>query len=600
MKTDQTLKLILFLAIFLVIISIISAQQTLYCTASAVFKTNLDSEQGTCEAATVDGTANGEPLVWTGSFCCSEDDDPNEFYNDFDGSTIGGCFNKKFAANDEFVDRDLDGSISVSEENLIVLDGGFFGCNIGAGEVVISNFNNADVLDINDNFNSQDNLVLNVGSCFQKDLSLLGFYCSTNGTWQPANGINRSHLNELPTNLPDQGFQREGCCQVNQCWNGAFCVGNQIENPDDATLLPNITAGNSFRCFDGEWVESPVKIALIENKEGFCQSDTQCLVKVNGNFADNNNTDLNPQCILDGQFIEIPGEDDNYCEGGIFTSRAKLLSLKLTDIAANNDHTIFCDNPANTLIALDYQVGSQLNINVQSIVDSDTTSNFCVLILEEGTNQQIIIGTPLTVPLQDTNNNFLQILGLDDCQITNDDLYHPCLDDNSDEVWYNDELQIIIYSDSLIPRIGLNQNDLGISSTSLLQFLLDLFGIVIGDVTTVPVAVQNEFIEDLGKFERLYISKSGTREISGTIESGTGFRVKNILIEYSGFSTDICSLVNAFNTENNGNQDSFVQCQLIGSLGSSSRQIVFGKGSSLDNINPDEFWSDFTSKLRIS
>lgn len=49
---------------------------TLYCTQTSRLKSDLDiGEKAACDAAR---------LTWTGSKCCSEDDDPNEFYNDPD------------------------------------------------------------------------------------------------------------------------------------------------------------------------------------------------------------------------------------------------------------------------------------------------------------------------------------------------------------------------------------------------------------------------------------------------------------------------------------------------------------------------------------
>ena len=91
---------------------------------------------------------------------------------------------------------------------------------------------------------------------------------------------------------------------------------------------------------------------LVHGRSSFCIEDNQCLVDPNGNFEDNNNPELDPQCITDGQYI-----NDNYCENGIWTSRTKYIALQFLDIARGNDYTIFCDEAQKTLNELKYVIG---------------------------------------------------------------------------------------------------------------------------------------------------------------------------------------------------------------------------------------------------
>jgi len=76
-KTKKTILYLFFLLIISIFISLnVSAQTvTYYCASDKTFTEDLDDKDvATCQSA-------GE--IFTGSLCCSEDDDPNEHYNDF-------------------------------------------------------------------------------------------------------------------------------------------------------------------------------------------------------------------------------------------------------------------------------------------------------------------------------------------------------------------------------------------------------------------------------------------------------------------------------------------------------------------------------------
>ncbi|MBI2658512.1 hypothetical protein HYX05_00205, partial [Candidatus Woesearchaeota archaeon] len=76
----------------------------------------------------------------------------------------------------------------------------------------------------------------------------------------------------------------------------------------------------------------------------------------------------------------------------------------------------------------------------------------------------------------------------------------------------------------------------------------------------------------------------------GSLE-GTNF--KNAVIEYNGFETDICKLVEQFSLAKK-DASSGISCQK-----ESNNYYVIVQGSQFTTINPESIWPDMSSKLRI-
>ena len=70
--------------------------------------------------------------------------------------------------------------------------------------------------------------------------------------------------------------------------------------------------------------------------------------------------------------------------------------------------------------------------------------------------------------------------------------------------------------------------------------------------------------------------------------------MKNLIIGYSGFSNDLCSFVNNYNTANK-DTSSGISCVKEG-----TNYYVLGQGTQATNVNPNLIWTDMTSKLRIT
>ena len=100
----------------------------------------------------------------------------------------------------------------------------------------------------------------------------------------------------------------------------------------------------------------------------------------------------------------------------------------------------------------------------------------------------------------------------------------------------------------------------------------------------------NSYANAFKRFDRIYFAQQKNKSVTGSIE---GAQVKNAVVGYIGFNTNICNFVQQFNQANN---DGFsgVACG-----NKFKNYYVLAQGSQFTNINPESIWTDLTSKLRI-
>ena len=507
---------------------------TYYCASDKTFASDLDiKDQSTCQ---------GAGLTWTGTLCCSESDDTEEYYNDPAGGR-GGCWDKKAV---------LNGEQAPQIKNVANIGGQFYGCNV----------NNNSILNIKD-YHTLQPVVQNKQYCFQDPNKF--YFCSFNNEWELSSGQDRSHLSTIPESFQN-AQQPSECCSATSCWDGAQCILNQRDKPNAAPI-------SGFRCVDGDWVNASLKFNPQEDTAGFCPEQGQCFVNPSGNPNENNQPDKNPVCIANKQFIK-----DSYCENGEWTSRTKFVALQLIDIAKTSDFVVFCDAPENTLNNLNYLVQGQL---VGSFVTGENNNNVCALTF----SNKVLIGVSLNKPVTELNS-FLKVLGVDNCNAAfiNDSQYHTCA--SSNKVWYNQKLNSIIYSNSAFTLGPTNFFD------TFITFIKNPFDAMkIRIMATIREPFDTSYLDSLKSFNKLYISKAGDKEIRGSIE-GKGF--KNLIVEYKNFNTDICSFVNEFNRKNM-DAGSGIECSMDGNA-----YYVLSQGTEFTKTNPDKIWNDLTSKLRLA
>jgi len=536
--------------------------KTYYCRADKKFVTDLDTPgaQSTCEKA---------GFKWTGTKCCSEADDkictsqfsgnscPSEFsgcmlqsnegctkteyYND--PGTAGGCWASKFMK--------IITIPNGTGDSVINYDGVFRGCTVKDPEL----------LALKDSSGSP--LITNHPLCFMDPLKT--YYCSGWGKWNLTRGADKSHLSKTPPSVNDILLESE-CCAQGQCWNGTKCINNQKNDPNAKPT------GASSRCIDGEWTNSNLKYTP-DGDPGYCPKDSQCLL----NPLAQNEKD---QCIESGDYTTT---GDNYCENGEWSSRTKLLALKLLELRIpNEDFVLFCDSKENTLNDLKYQLESK---EISRILDADIqANNFCVL----KTAGTVVLATSIN---QNLNNTLTKnIFGVKTCtnsdHLKNDGKYNRCNSEN--KLWLNNKMKTFVYSTTQLQ-----------AEPSTGQFSSYIKGIIDGILSTVRSIMGstppsesyfNSYVRGLNKFERLYLSEQGNKAIIGSL---AGKDLKTALVEYRSFSTDVCKYISQFNTENS-DAASRLSCRTDG-----TKQHVLAHGTRFTSINPELIWPDLTSKLRV-
>ena len=517
--------------------------KTHYCRSDRKFVTDLDTPNSQISDKTLIGknkaTCEKAGFAWTGTKCCSEADDPEEYYNDPDGT--GGCWNKEDVISIDFVEG--------TENSVGNFKGVFHGCAL---EKTKYNPNNDELLNLVDKHTSEP-LIENHGYCFNDPEK--NYYCSYTEKWLPTDGTDKTHLSFAPILVQ----QQEGCCAQDECWDGQNCVENQKADP----LAQPI--GNNSRCIDGEWTNSALVFTPDDTVAGFCPKSTQCLVNVFGKDAPN-------QCVESREYVA-----DNYCENGIWSSRTKLLALRLLNLKSG-DFILFCDNRDNTLNNLQYITES--GDIVANILTSLQTNNFCVL----KAGSKVVAATSINKNLEDVPPNSLNMFGVTNCDsaLIDDGKYHSC--DAQNKVWYNKRLKSFIYSSTSI--------NVPPDEASFEEFIKNPIKGIIDSIKRLisKPPFDESYLKGIKKFDKLYMTQQGSKAVKGSIE---GKNFKNAVIEYRGFDTDICKFVEEF-SQAKKDASSGISCTKEG-----NNYYILAQGSQFTIINPESIWPDLTSKLRV-
>ncbi|MBI2101605.1 hypothetical protein HYT53_03240 [Candidatus Woesearchaeota archaeon] len=496
-------------------------------------KTLIANSKATCEKA---------ELRWTGTKCCSEDDDENEFYND--PNEDGGCWDKNAVISVNFVEGTGDSVVNYKGE--------FHGCAIEE-----SNFNkdNDKLLEIVDTHTGGSLVTDNEYCTTDTDNKN---YCSYTEKWLPTEGADRTHLSFAPVQNPKQKGE---CCAKDECWDGEKCTANQKDNPLSQPI-------NGSRCIEGEWTQSGLKPTPDGETAGYCPKATQCLAKPSGQTS----------CIEPSEYTE-----DNYCESGEWSTRTKLIGLKLLEMKSG-DYTLLCDSRENALNNLQYLTSS--NDAIANVLNNLQTNNFCVL----KTGSKIITAASINKNIEEAPSSSLNIFGVTSCNnaLIDDGQYHSC--DGTNKVWYNKRLKSLIYSSTAITvPLGQAPFEEAIFGpiNSIIKSIQDLIG--------KGPSGDESYVNAFKRFDKLYMSQQGTQSIKGSIEGKLKFPFfKNSVIEYKNIDADICRFVGQYTQAKAKDDSSGISCRKDG-----SNYYILAQGSQSTSINPEAIWLDLTSKLRL-
>ncbi len=521
---------------------------THYCATDRTFTTDLDTkdEQSCKNAKTPDG--NPANLTWTGTKCCSEADDPHEYYND----QTGGCWNSKPVISINFVDAVHD---------VVNFNGKFHGCAISK-----SNYNsqNNAYLSLSDKHTSQ---ILVADDPYCTNDPDKSYYCSFREKWMATGGKDRSSFKTSPVQVPNTNSTSQSeCCAPSQCWDGQSCIDDQSPHPTSENALPD------FRCMAGNWITAVPKKTINGEAEGYCPNATQCMVNPSGNAADNNNPTKNPQCIASQQFIK-----DDYCSSGDWSSRTAQIALTLLSSKNSGSYTLFCDKTENTLNLLDYLTPSGKQA---SLYFGTNANNVCVL----QQNNNIAVGASFNTPL--TSAATLDLFSVQSCSGAQQDdgQYHKC--DTSGTLWYNKKLESAIYGKN---SLSINSQSTQSFFASFLKDPLDALLFALRQRLQSSSFSLPSFEGQSAKFQRLYITEQGGKRIFGVLQGD------HATIEYSNFNDiNICEFASQF-TQQLGGTNAGIECV---KTGQTYRLLLQGGG--LTTFQPEQVWPDLTSKVRIS
>lgn len=524
-----------------------SLNKTYYCRPDRKFATDLDVPDSQASDKALIGknkaTCEKAGFTWTGTKCCSEDDDANEYYSDPNG--LGGCWDKKPIASISFVEG--------TDNSVVNYNGEFHGCTLDKSNF---NRNNDNLLNLADTHTGVQ-LITNHDYCFNDPEN--NYYCSYTEKWLPTEGADKTHVSFAPLNNPKQTAE---CCAKTECWDGSQCVANQKSNPSAQPI------GNSSRCIDGEWTESQITTAVDGATSGYCPGKTQCLVNI---FGANEAS----QCINSSSYV-----NDNYCENGVWSSRTKLLALKLLKIKSG-DFTLSCGSKENELNNLQYLTES--NEVAANILANLQTNNFCIL----KTGDKIIAASSINRNLEEIPGSSISIFGVSGCAdgLIDDGQYHSC--DSTNKVWFNKRLKSFIYSTTAI-SVPSEQE----TFNSFMEFIGSPIINIINSIKRLIInpPFDDSYLRGIKKFDKLYMAQQGGKTIKGTIE---GADFKNAVIEYTGFEADICAFAEQY-SQAKKDVSSGLSCKKEGNT-----YYVLVQGSRLTNINPESIWPDLTSKLRL-
>ncbi len=242
-------------------------------------------------------------------------------------------------------------------------------------------------------------------------------------------------------------------------------------------------------------------------------------------------------------------------------------------------YTLFCDSYDKTL---NYHSYADQGANVGSTL-SQEAGNVCVLRFDALSTQKVLFGAPLKQDLS-KSDKVLGVLGDKACDssVKDEGTDFKACNAASKKIWHRktaNDNGIVVYSkDSFTiptPEPAFLQD--------VAALLRKLFGLQPSQTTAVF-----SLVEKAQNLDKIYVSVSGNKRVTGIVDNVDGKQA--IVVEYSGFSTNVCSTVNAY--FNSLTPASAPCTDLLGGKYAVSADC---------SVNPQvcNAWLDLTAKLRI-
>jgi len=172
--------------------------------------------------------------------------------------------------------------------------------------------------------------------------------------------------------------------------------------------------------------------------------------------------------------------------------------------------------------------------------DNTCVNNFCVLRERQASGDIVSFGTTLNKDLAD-DDSFLKALGVEQdelesiCPKLGEDEkgFVECSYEGEGDLWYNDDLQIVIFSKQ---GISVEKGFFG----KTLEAVGSWFGGLFGEES--ELSDENLFVSEAVNFNDLYVLKQGGKSVKG-IKEVLSDEQQMLIVEYSGFDTPVCDYV---------------------------------------------------------
>jgi hypothetical protein len=344
------------------------------------------------------------------------------------------------------------------------------------------------------------------------------------------------------------------------------------------------------------WEEVELKHNWDRTSHGYCIQESQCLVRESYNESLDNQPDTywtgtayadRPKCIQDKQYLS-----DYYCENGEWSSRTKLIAQQLLKIAGTNDFALYCDKYQNVLNEYQYntdygtvttflgkycsQPGNRRTENC--------VNNICVIKYAD----KVAFGTAINTNIS-SDESPLQALNYSKtkCDGKTNSGYNPC----GDYVYYNPDIQSIIYAPEVSPMPAVTQTEIDYVEDSY-EKLKDYTYDYVYDITV--KAYNHTHYKVTPLFQYIYITKDGE-------DFFYGFKQENISqpsTSYAGWYYSNIELPDQACDRYIKRYDSRANCEEQPS--DTEFYIVAYKSDPKDkHVSIIDAWQDMTGKLRI-
>lgn len=362
---------------------------------------------------------------------------------------------------------------------------------------------------------------------------------------------------------------------------GSKIIDNQIITNSNFNKITPIT--------DKSLNDKEEKISVLATKytsdfrysTDLCNSN-QCY---NGNFDDGDSY----YCLNNAEY-----SGDNYCDNGNWTTRTKILALRMLDLTADitkpatsKPYSLFCDD---WNISINYGAYGIFDLPGSDAPNlGEHTEKFCVLTYYPNGNKTVVIGAVLKNPSAQSLPALLSGINKpeDYCQAASSNFngeYNSCV---GQDVWYNAALNSAIFSKDGTLSLPARQITYNFIQTFFNQILN-----VMGIWPFKEFSKIKPLVENASYFNKLFILQNGNKNIFAVLEKGKYYKdipYDYLTIDYKNFYSDVCLSVNQYSQG-----EEYTKCEAR----NFSEFLISIKTSTEQSPRVIRAWPELTAQIR--